>query len=132
MFKKVSDYFWRKIWLKRIVPRKYKTTAKGQCNMQYILDKYINETKPNDYIEAYEVSIQKKVAEWRKNNRLETWFYQLDNIEKYNDGELRQIAGLNYFTILLAVENKPEREKYYNQIIDKETRSMIMTIVEGI
>ena len=25
MFKKVSDYFWRKIWLKRIVPRKYKT-----------------------------------------------------------------------------------------------------------
>lgn len=131
MFKYIHDWLWEHIWRRRIVPKKYEMTGKGEYILQYILDKYINEVKPDEYIEAYENTLIGKIKEWREAGEIQTWFSKFDNIDKYTDEQLKYFAASNYFTILLSVTNPEKRPHYYEQINNEELRNMFKTIVEG-
>lgn len=131
MFKLIKTWIWEHIWRRRIVPKKYNMTGKGECMIQYLLDRYINETKPNEYIEAYDKTLQDKVANWREIGQVQTWFSVFDNMNKYTDEQLKYVAAMNYLTILLTVVKPENRHKYYDQIKDKDLQAMTIKIVEG-
>ena len=131
MFKLIKDWIWEHIWRRRVVPKKYSMTGKGECMIQYLLDRYINESKPNEYIEAYDKTLQDKVANWREIGQAHTWFSVFDNTDKYTDEQLKCVAAMDYLTILLTVVNPINRHKYYDQINDKDLQAMVIKIVEG-
>ena len=131
MFKIIKHWIWEHIWRRRIVPNKYDMTAKGECLIQYLLDRYINESKPNEYIEVYDKELQDKVAEWREKGKIETWFSQFDNIDDYTDTDLKYFAAMNYFTILISITKKEKRTKYYDQIENEDLKAMVIKMVEG-
>ena len=131
MFTYIKNWLWEHIWRRRIVPRKYHTTGKGEYMIQYLLDRYINETKPNEYIEDYDRILQEKVARWREVGQAQTWFSVFNDIENYTDEQLKYFAAMNYLTTLLTIVNPENRSKYYEQVKNKDLKEMVIKIVEG-
>lgn len=112
--------------------KRYTMTARGEYMMKYILDKYINQVKPDDYHEAYEPTIQNKAQQWREDNKIQTGLLSIEgpDFDKLSDADLLWMAAHNYLVLLLCVTPPQQREKYYNQINDEKIREMTRKIVE--
>ena len=109
----------------KLKKHRFEVTPSGDCQIRYIINKYINFTKPDDYIEAYEnaictneerafgISIYKKMS--------------LDNDEKVDPARLHFAAAiLSLVMILYAIKNDDE---YYMLINSENDRKMIKKLV---
>jgi len=119
------------IYRRHIVKKRYGMTAKGQCIAQYLIDKYINSTKPDNYIEAYETIIQDKVNQWRENGEVCIWFLPKNTIPiNTPEEELLALAAIQILTVLLSTASKEEQRFYCDQIKDDFSRNMISQALE--
>ena len=108
----------------------YSTTIKGECQVQYIIDKYINLTKPDDYNITYEQPIERKTQQWKQEGAIKTYFYQMDIEDGVEEDEIKVIAALNYLCVMLTLMTPEQRNKYVNQVIDDNTKQMIKKVTE--
>lgn len=128
---KIKSILYELICRRHLIKKRYAITAKGRCYVQYLIDKYINSTKPDNYIEAYEVAIQDKVSQWREKGEVCIWFLPKDTIPiNIPEGELLTLAAIQSLTALLSIASKEEQRFYCDQIKDDFPRNMISQVLE--
>lgn len=105
------------------IAHKCEATEKGDCYIRYIINKYINNTKPDDFIQAYEDMITK-----REKAVLEHATFRLACTDE--NGEVSQekvhfiAANLALGLILISLTEK-EVDYYLNLIKNDMARSFI-------
>ena len=124
-------------WLKKIkfklflkaYYRTHKITERGKMILYYILNKYINITKPTDFIESYEVSIARFTQEFMDKARtcvemLPEKFADVDKEEKIFS-IAHVFAAMYLFEILMISIPAPQREEWFDRINDPTIRAGI-------
>lgn len=128
---KIKSILHELIYRRHIVKKRYGMTAKGKCLVQYLIDKYINNTKPDNYIEAYESTLQDKVNQWRENGEVSIWFLPKNTIPiNTPEEELLIVAAIQILTVLLSTASKEEQRFYCDEIKDDLPRNMISQVLE--
>ena len=97
----------------------------GKYFLLYILDKYINKTRPNDYIEKYEGFIDKQVVNLKDKN-----FYiglkQIINFEQnLSEKDERDFAVLYIFILFINYMSEEQKDFYLNYITDLDYKNFI-------
>ena len=104
---------------------KYILSPSGECRVLYFINKYINETKPDDYIQAYEDHIENN-----KHRVLQMEFYKklcLDENGEINPESLHYSSML--FTLTMLLFATANVEKYYALIENEDRREVIKKLV---
>ena len=111
--------------------KKYQISTDGKYLLHYLLDKYINGTRPDDNIERYEQMVMRK-----KQTLEETLFFERAtayfNLEQLTEYDKADFAAIYVFCTLLAFGSIDQRETYYNYINDEEQREVIKEITTQI
>ena len=127
----IKSFIFEFIYRRHIVNKQYGLTEKGRCFIQYLIDKYINSAKPDDYIEAYENAIQNKVSQWREKGEVVIWFLPKDSVPiDIPEEDLLTFAAMHYITVLLSTGSKDEQRFYCDQITDNFSKNMISQILK--
>lgn len=109
----------------RRMKHNFSLTPLADCEIRYFINKYINETKPDDYIEAYEQNIEKN-----KERALKIEFFKkmsTDETGKINPAYLHYSAMMLSLTMLLFAAKNAE---YYYELIEKENyKDMVKRLV---
>ena len=128
-------------WLKKIkfklflnlYQKTHVLTEKGEMILYYILNKYINCTKPNDFIENYELSInansERFIEDATKCVKQFNIVQELDDSEANEEVTIKTVAhifaALHLFETLLISMPKDLRQEWYAKIIDERFRERI-------
>lgn len=127
----IKSFIFEFIYRRHIVNKRYGLTEKGKCFIQYLIDKYINSTKPDNYIEAYETAVQNKVGQWRESGEVGIWFLPKGAIPiDIPEEELLTLAAMHHITVLLSMGSKEEQRFYCDQIKDNFPRNMISQVLK--
>ena len=135
MFETIKDWF-----AKRRL-NKYRNTHyisdRGTMVLNYILNKYVNGTKPKDYIEAYEETIIKHIPDFIPEAReiIEEMNKAMKIPEDMDQERLVEIAAHTLaahqlFMVLIALMPDQQREYWYQQIEDENMSSRCRRKVE--
>ena len=116
----IKDIF-KIIKFKRIAHKKY-VTPKGECYINYIIDKYINATKPDNYIEAYETMITKHEGSVKEVEILNKFL----NSYTEETPELVHFLAANIALAMILISlHESEVQKYLNLITNPKARYTI-------
>lgn len=117
-------------WIKKFFPKriiKYQTSTEGKYLILYIIDKYLNETRPDDHIDKYESVIDQHLIFLENKN----FYFNLANLTHYTeeiDQDTKRIFAAIYVLIYLIIfMNEEEREFYLNSI----KLSLYKNFIEG-
>lgn len=135
MFEKIKD------WWERRKLEKYRNThyisPKGEMILNYILNKYVNATKPADYIEDYESRIQSYTPRFIE----EAQAAVIERNPKAPEGVdpervvwavAHWLAALHVFSCLLALMPLSKQNDWYVRIEDDDMHDLISGKVERI
>lgn len=109
----------------KLKKHRFMVTPLGDCQMRYIINKYINLSKPDDYIEAYENNIC-----LNEQRAMGISFYRATCMN--SNGEINPIklhfaaAVLSLVILLYAAKNVDD---YYALIEHDDDRMMIQKLV---
>lgn len=123
MFKKIIHFFYRLFHHST-----YTMSPSGDCLAHYIINKYINETEPDNYIDHYE----QVIYNFEPHILIYDYFNEIleseieTNSEKYKE-VLHYLAAL-YTLIVLIYATKDSDKIYLSLIQDERIREMIQYI----
>lgn len=101
-------------------------SLKGEYYANYIINKYINQTNPEDYIENYEEMITRNEDRVRKMNIFDALYKSPEGEE---DNEMLHFLAANFalgFLLMSIIEK--ETQKYLDMITDPRARHFINVI----
>lgn len=131
--KKLKLRFWLRIYHKT-----HKISPKGKMMLFYILNKYINREKPDDYIECYESEISMNDSRFENAARLAV--RALPQIQELEGDEDQKIMAMSHvfsafstFETLMISMHPSLREEWYERIkspmIRETIRKNVSTII---
>ena len=128
-------------WLKKIkfklflnlYQKTHVLTEKGEMILHYILNKYINCTKPDDFIENYELSInansERFIEDAAKCVKQFNIVQEIDDSEADEEETIKTVAhifaALHLFETLLISMPKDQRQEWYAKITDEHFRKRV-------
>ena len=98
---------------------RYGMTIKGDYLLRYIINKYFNKTKPNDYIEEYEKIIS-NFEKYLDNTEYEKFYTSENNI---NYSIKHFMAAVRIFNLMTSAPNL--QKKYWGLITDSKILSIL-------
>jgi len=108
-------------------------SPRGEMMMYYILNKYINNTKPDDFIEDYELSIANDIDRFMNSARL--CVTSLPDQFKGEEIEVQAIAhvfsAMHLFEILLIALPDDQRETWFERIENDIMRRKFKESIEN-
>lgn len=118
-------------WLhNKMYKPKHKLTARGIYLCYYIIEKYINETRKNDFNQEYEEMIDKKLARIESTLFFNNFKNQQGNAIEVSDSDKRDFAAQMVVAGMLYLCRKEERNKIYAYIKNENIRELIKKCVE--
>lgn len=101
-------------------------SPKGDYYIHYIIDKYVNATKPDDYIEAYEQMISKH-EKHTKNTEIFQLFLSEENDENI-DAKIHFLAANIALAMVFMSIQESEITKYLDLITNPSAKEFINRI----
>lgn len=118
-------------WLhNKMYKPKHKLTARGIYLCYYIIEKYINETRKDDFNQEYEEIIDKKLARIELTSFFNNFKNQQGNVIEVSDSDKRDFAAQMVVAGMLYLCRKEERNKIYAYIKNENIRELIKKCVE--
>lgn len=118
-------------WLhNKMYKPKHKLTARGTYLCYYIIEKYINETRKDDFNQEYEEIIDKKLARIESTSFFNNFKNQQDNAIEVSDSDKRDFAAQMVVVGMLYLCRKEERNKVYAYIKNENILELIKKCVE--
>ena len=105
---------------------RFEASARGDCYLRYIIDKYINGEKPDDYIEAYEQVITKREKQVRDIAIFKDLYTNSDGTE--NEFMIHFLAANLAAAFVLMAIKEEEVQKYLNLIKHDNARNFIQML----
>lgn len=116
----------RNLFIRLFSRNKYMISAKGECLIQYALDKYINNTRFDDedyYISTYEDMIT------RYEDKVEDIFDLPTDLNEQDYQEAKHsLASFIAVGLILALAPNSQRDYYANKIEDETHRTAILSM----
>lgn len=116
-----------KEWIKMLkfkhIAHKHTVTYKGQCYIHYIINKYINCTKPEDYIEEYEKMITSREAQTRSIKVFEPVYIKEDGT---CDEEMLHFLASIVALAMILISLRKEEVNYYLSLIENQEAKTIL------
>ena len=107
----------------KFIAHKHFITAKGDCYINYIINKYINCTKPDDYIESYEKAIGLREEQVMEIKQFEIFYKNEDG--SINEGMVHFLAANMALAMLLISLKEEQVQKYLNLITNPQAKKVI-------
>lgn len=116
----------RNLFVRLFNRNKYMVSTKGECLIQYAIDKYINSTRLDDkdyYISEYENMIT------RYESRVEDIFDFPPDLNEQDYQEVKHsLASFIAVGLLLALAPRDQRNYYIDKIEDEAHRNAILSM----
>lgn len=109
---------------------KHKLSAHGIYLCYYIIEKYINETRKDDFNQEYEEMIDKKLALIESTPFFSRFKYKEGDTVEISDSDKRDFAAQMVIAGILYLCRKEERNKVYAYIKNENILELIKKCVE--
>lgn len=112
---------------------KHKLSARGIYLCYYIIEKYINETRKDDFNQEYEEMIDKKLARIESTSFFSRFKDKEGDTVEISDSDKRDFAAQMVIAAMLYFCGEKDREKVYNYIKNEHALELIKgCIKEGL
>lgn len=105
---------------------RYDISPSGDCYIRYIINKYINSSKSDDYIEAYENAITRSEEKVVEIPRYKKACFNKDG--SINPQKTHITAAI--FSLVIILYGINSADSYYELIENEDSRNMIKELVE--
>ena len=121
-------------WIHNKIYRpRHQLTARGLYACYYIIEKYINETRPNDFNQDYEEMIDKKLATIEKTSFFSRFKDKEGNAVEISDSVKRDFAARMVIVAMLYFCCEKDKETVYGYIKNDHALELIKgCIKEGL
>ena len=118
-------------WLhNKLYKPKYKLTARGIYLCNYLIEKYINETRPDDYNQDYEEMVDKKLTYIKSTPFFNHFKDKNEEIVEIPESDKRAFAAQMVIVGMLYSCREEDRNKIYQYITDEHALELIKKCVE--
>ena len=118
-------------WLhNKLYKPKYKLTARGIYLCNYLIEKYINETRPDDYNQDYEEIVDKKLTYIKSTPFFNHFKDKNEEIVEIPESDKRDFAAQMVIVGMLYSCREEDRNKIYQYITDEHALELIKKCIE--
>lgn len=113
-------------WLhNKLYKPKHKLTARGIYLCNYLVEKYINETRPDDYNQDYEEMVDKTLAHIKSTPFFNRFKDKNGEVTEIPESDKREFAALMVIVRMLYLCREEDRNKIYQYIADEHALKLI-------
>ena len=118
-------------WLhNKLYKPKYKLTARGIYLCNYLIEKYINETRSDDYNQDYEEIVDKKLTYIKSTPFFNHFKDKNEEVAEIPESDKRTFAAQMVIVGMLYSCREEDRNKIYQYITDEHALELIKKCIE--